>query len=617
MLEGLQDLGIDIPEVSRLVGVDLSSFPAERLRDLVDRGNLGDEEGVAAIANIGLSKARQLMLHLSEGSSGVKTRSILRTPDSRRLRSDLLFFFASEASSKVARIRLLLQTPNTDTRKIQERLRMAEKGAEIFAELTRQGKLEWVKKELQSVSFPLPKGKDTLKWNQSEIISYFVSRISSIHVLRNILYRCGNIHSLTSLFPGATLALVEKVKSAVDEITSLEAHDPEAIISDAEVEVNDRIRGRVDEDTVRRIVDDAVSNTSTILGMEVSEEERLRKAAFQHLSVPFEFNRAVVAGLLGDWRIRQSRNKANKIKQIEETLAGFRELLRESLEQLVLLDQLLAVATTAHYFNLTIPIIGSEGIGFIEGQNLFLLKDVRDGRVKATQAVSYSVGRLRSLDIAPPSNAVLLTGANSGGKTTLLTTLATIHILTLLGLPVPAQKAEVTPVPIYLFRRKTTRKIGSLEHALSSLIPVFAERKRKLILIDEIEALTEPGAAGRIIATLLTRSASTSSLLLLVTHLARETMPHVKLPIRIDGIEAKGLNEQGLDVDRQPRFNHVGSSTPKLILMKLVRETRDKKARALYSEVLASLQAEKSSPTQMPLNIPWLQKPGSQKKRIS
>ena len=163
-----------------------------------------------------------------------------------------------------------------------------------------------------------------------------------------------------------------------------------------------------------------------------------------------------------------------------------------------------------------------------------------------------------------------------------------------------------------MFRRRVTRKIGSLEQALSSLIPVFADRHRKLVLMDEFEALTEPGAAGRILAGIMNAVATGSSFLLLVTHLARETLPHVKLPIRVDGIEAEGLDSEGeLIVDRQPKFNHIGSSTPKLIIMKLSK-TAKKNDKALYGDILNSLEAESSVPVQTPLNLPWLSEEASQ-----
>jgi dsDNA-specific endonuclease/ATPase MutS2 len=270
---------------------------------------------------------------------------------------------------------------------------------------------------------------------------------------------------------------------------------------------------------------------------------------------------------------------------------------------------MLAVASVMEKYSLSIPGIGTGGIGFVNARNLFLVREQLGSDSSASlQPVSYSIGRVSPpIRLAKPRNTVLLTGANSGGKTTLLNTLAAIHILALLGLPVPAERAEVTPMPIYLFRKRVARRIGSLEHVLRSTIPPLADRRRKLVLIDELEALTEPGAAGRIIAAIVNRAATTSSLFLLVTHLAKETLPYVKLPVRVDGIEASGLNERGeLAVDRQPRFDHIGSSTPKLIVLKLSKTTKDRAVKAIYDDVLASLEEETGAPVQAPIALPWV-----------
>ena len=127
------------------------------------------------------------------------------------------------------------------------------------------------------------------------------------------------------------------------------------------------------------------------------------------------------------------------------------------------------------------------------------------------------------------------------------------------------------------------------------------------MLLDEFEALTEPGAAGRILAAIINRSATSSSLTLIVTHLSMETLPYVKMPIRVDGIEAKGIDEKGeMIVVRQPRFNHVGSSTPKFIIKKLSRTEKKKGVKTLYEEVLLSLEGESNRSVQTPLNLPWI-----------
>jgi hypothetical protein len=86
----------------------------------------------------------------------------------------------------------------------------------------------------------------------------------------------------------------------------------------------------------------------------------------------------------------------------------------------------------------------------------------------------------------------------------------------------------------------------------------------------------------------------------------------VKLPIRVDGIEAERLDRDGeLIVDRQPKFNHIGSSTPKLIIMKLSKAAK-KSDRTLCGDTLNSLEAESSVPVQTPLNLPWLSEEASQ-----
>ena len=214
------------------------------------------------------------------------------------------------------------------------------------------------------------------------------------------------------------------------------------------------------------------------------------------------------------------------MEKVESSLRGFIEETDSVLERLVLLDQMLATSSLMQKYSLVIPKIRvkSRGITFENGMSLFLLREEGEEVQKpkdnakaeetqessAVQPVSYSIGMTRSKaaretaakeeDVPSVRNVVMLTGANSGGKTTLLTTLASIHILSLYGLPVPCESAEISPMPIYLFRRRMTKKIGSLEQALHSLIPVFAsdskENHRNLVLIDEFEALTERERQG-------------------------------------------------------------------------------------------------------------------------
>jgi dsDNA-specific endonuclease/ATPase MutS2 len=261
------------------------------------------------------------------------------------------------------------------------------------------------------------------------------------------------------------------------------------------------------------------------------------------------------------------------------------------------LDAFQAIARFAEDYKLSTPLLNNgSGIGFEAGRNLFLVQDSSRGSGRV-DPVSYSVGDI-SIELfgAETQPVVLLTGANSGGKTTLLETLATIHFLSLLGLPVPARRADVPFVPLYLFRRRTARKVGSLEYAIRVLRPVMSRHKPKLLLMDEFEALTEPGALGRIIASLL-NDLPKGSLTLFVTHLAREILPYLRTSVRVDGIEANGIDDKGnLIVDRQPVFNHLGTSTPELIISKLAKKTNSKRLQKVYRNMIELLET-RSIPT--------------------
>ena len=105
------------------------------------------------------------------------------------------------------------------------------------------------------------------------------------------------------------------------------------------------------------------------------------------------------------------------------------------------------------------------------------------------------------------------------------------------------------------------------------LAEVVSSPTAKLILADELEAITEPGAGAKIIAGMLeAANKHEHTCMLLVTHLAKDIMDATELDLRVDGIEAKGLNQNlELIVDRNPRRNYLARSTPELIVKRLVQ----------------------------------------------
>jgi dsDNA-specific endonuclease/ATPase MutS2 len=599
---------IDLFKLARSSDFNFQQFSEEKAKDLLERIQIGDINGLAALAGAPKKKASRLIHKFNEEKAGIKERKVLQTSDTRRLKQDILSLFSEEASSQITKTKILSLTPTLDRKTIHERLATCQTGRNMFNELKQHGKLNEVRNILVDISLKTTAEQKTFGLKASDTIQYFISRKQVIKAAHTIMQKCKETQTLTSFFKDIEKRDLKNITKTLEEIEGFEVKDAEAIVSDAEVLINEQLRkGRVDEEKARRIVEDHIIEIVSALRMNWEEESNLRKAALERLSLPFEFDSVEIKRVIERWSQRQSGEQAAKLAQIEISLKGYWDLTEQIVERTILLDQMLATASMMEKYLLTIPAIGRGGIGFINGCNIFLLREQFEGRIEVVQPVGYSLGKTQSISITTPRNVTMLTGANSGGKTTLLTTLATISILTLLGLPVPCEKSEVTPTPIYLFRRRMTRKIGSLEQVLSSLIPIFADRQRKMVLMDEFEALTEPGAAGRIIATIMNRAATGSSLVLLVTHLARETLPHVKLPIRVDGIEARGLDVTGeLIVNRQPKFSHLGSSTPKFIIKKLSKDAKKNRVKTLYEEVLSSLEGESRIPVQAPVNLPWI-----------
>jgi len=162
-----------------------------------------------------------------------------------------------------------------------------------------------------------------------------------------------------------------------------------------------------------------------------------------------------------------------------------------------------------------------------------------------------------------------------------------------MGLPVPAETAEVGVFDTVVFhRRHASFNAGVLESTLQSIVPPLTDDGQTLMLVDEFEAITEPGRAADLLNGLVELTVDREALGVYVTHLADDLSP---LPdaARIDGIFAEGL-DQSLDlrVDYQPQFGTVGKSTPEFIVSRLVANAGDRAERAGFESLAAAVGEE-------------------------
>jgi hypothetical protein len=245
-------------------------------------------------------------------------------------------------------------------------------------------------------------------------------------------------------------------------------------------------------------------------------------------------------------------------------------------------------------YNLTIPEVllldsGTRGFFGKDMVNLDLRADEiqfkKSGSVESHThptpiPITYQVGQVTSPELHPfsPSRLNLLTGSNSGGKTMCILTCAQSIILAQIGFPSLGEFKFVPFDELYYYKKSSGQlSAGAFETTLLQFVHLAQSPKYKLVFADELESITEPNAASKVLAgifSLLLQSKSNYGIF--VTHLAellqKEMPPPLRAQVRIDGIEATGLDENlQLIVDRSPKFDFMAKSTPELILTRLAR----------------------------------------------
>jgi len=134
----------------------------------------------------------------------------------------------------------------------------------------------------------------------------------------------------------------------------------------------------------------------------------------------------------------------------------------------------------------------------------------------------------------------------------------------------------------YYAKSQGTLDAGAFESTLREFGDLVAGADDRFVLVDELESITEPGASAKIIAGILEALDRQNATAVVVSHLAREIREAAATDVAVDGIEAVGLVDGELEVNRSPVKDHLARSTPELIVEKLADDADD-------SEFYASL----------------------------
>ncbi|QIO24297.1 helix-hairpin-helix domain-containing protein [Haloarcula sp. JP-L23] len=372
---------------------------------------------------------------------------------------------------------------------------------------------------------------------------------------------------------------LDRLATAVDDL--------DAAVSTAESVANDHLREAIEERDVTIEGTDLLSlvergaGVDSLLGRELADEyaaaveqardhlvdalnlrdtETMARRAFpDEPTYPVERQEDVVSRLREELTAARDRRATRQKRELADDLADVRGDAERLVANALELDVELAVARFAADFDCTLPEI-TEDRGFdIEGGRSPLL----DVPFEAVEPVDYGV-----------DGVTVLSGVNSGGKTSTLDLVALVTTLAHMGLPVPAESARIGRVAELHYHAKTqgTLDAGAFESTLrefGALVTDITTDRSVMVLVDELESITEPGAAATIIAGILESLTEREATGVFVSHLAEDILEASDADLAIDGIQAAGLVDGELRVNRSPVKGQLARSTPELIVEKL------------------------------------------------
>jgi hypothetical protein len=546
---------------------------------------------VRALVSAGLSRGRATrILRRANGGEGM---AVLSTRDTRAVYKELLGVASDYAVTEDAADRIRVLTPLMEREKAVERLDSVMAAVESWTGLgeeTREAVLAAFAEYAENDRIGADEAavRTVLALREAGLSDGAFARVAGID--RDDLEAAAS--ALSDLDGGDVARGVDDelddLRDALGGVESLAADS-----LDAMEEIREEARAGAEFGEV--VVDYVASETDAGF-------RRVRDATPDEAADAADFVNATLRELRADLRESVEERERSVARRLRGRIAETRSAIDAAKGAVSDLSFYLSLARFAAAFDLTRPAFTENGFAVRNARNVSI-----EASDESVQPVTYAVGGhdlpgeshspdSDSSDPAPPDGdrVSVLTGANSGGKTTLLETLCQVALLAQMGLPVPAERAEVSiSEDIVFHRRHASFNAGVLESTLRSIVPPLTEGADTLMLVDEFEAITEPGSAADLLHGLVRLTVDRGALGVFVTHLADDLKP---LPekARKDGIFAEGLDDDlGLEVDYQPRFGTVGKSTPEFIVSRLLAGADERAERAGF-ETLARAVGEEA-----------------------
>jgi len=402
----------------------------------------------------------------------------------------------------------------------------------------------------------------------------FLDSIEDIYLERHLELLSGWKANLDILEKNNSTEEISQLVKELSPLFTLMLDKPQEHIKKEQVEqaldeINDELQNEIKNITMSgESLFSMLSRNSLPENIQVIIKNSIRKRnipenIFQ-IKIPLSIDEEALDKLLRKQSAEENTGVAEKIKKKSAELRMIPKKIEELSANLILFDFLSGISQfmqkTASFPE------SSDNLGFEDSVNLFIEK---------AQPISFKLDEQNKCSI--------LTGANSGGKTTLLEHIIQLISLFQLGLPVSGKATIPMFTDVYYFaKNKGSMNKGAFETLLTQMSTI-KPGKQTLILADEIESVTEPGVAGMIISATADYFIKQNSYLVIATHLGKEIQKNLPKLSRIDGIEAKGLDEfYELIVDHNPVLGRIANSTPELIVEKMANSQKTEYFTFLY-----------------------------------
>ena len=216
-------------------------------------------------------------------------------------------------------------------------------------------------------------------------------------------------------------------------------------------------------------------------------------------------------------------------KEIGNSLKGSLPDLIKALNNLAEIDVIIAKAELVRKWNLTIPVISKDRTSY---QGLF--------NPEISSALSLQGLEYQPVDVSlERESPVVLIGANMGGKSVTLRTLALSQYMFQFGFGVPAKYAEIVPVHFvhylsgdYQDVNKGLSSFAAEMRNIDNLLKQSKETASILALLDEPARTTNPYEGRVLVESLITMINNRKLLTLIATHYNITANDCLKLRVR-------------------------------------------------------------------------------------